>query len=63
MDGHEHQHQRQAVARDQERLLRLARLHSAGHFATIAWLSRQLGEADWERMWEVDRQNARCHAR
>ena len=27
------------------------------------WLSRQLGETDWERMWEVDRQNAKCHAR
>jgi len=31
--------------------------------ATIRWLSRRLGETDWERMWEVDRQNATCHAR
>ncbi len=30
MDGNEHQHERQEVARDQERLLRLARLYSAG---------------------------------
>jgi len=30
MDGNEHQRERQEVARDQERLLRLARLHIAG---------------------------------
>jgi len=36
---------------------------SGRHLATISWLSRRLGETDWERMWEVDRQNAKCHAR
>jgi len=42
MDGNEHQHARQEVTRDQERLLRLARLHNAGPVdALIAQLVRE----------------------